>query len=74
MDYRVLLVEDDRVIAGVIENELKKWGLSPKAVSDFLSGKEKALKSLLGQIMKATKGRADARKAEAMLREALTKK
>ena len=35
MDYRVLLVEDDRVIAGVIENELKKWGLSPKAVSDF---------------------------------------
>ena len=35
MDYRVLLVEDDRVIAGVIENELKKWGLSPRAVSDF---------------------------------------
>ncbi len=33
MDYRVLIVEDDRVIAGVIENELKKWGLTPGASS-----------------------------------------
>ncbi len=37
MDYRVLIVEDDRVIAGVIENELKKWGLTPRCVVDFQS-------------------------------------
>ncbi len=35
MDYRVLIVEDDRVIAAVIEAELKKWGLSPKIAADF---------------------------------------
>lgn len=62
---------DDRTLEALCREAIDA---SPKAVSDFLAGKEKALKSLLGQIMKATKGRADARKAEAMLRETLTKK
>lgn len=39
------------------------------AVNDFRNGKEKALKALLGQIMRATKGKADPQKADSVLRE-----
>ena len=39
-----------------------------KAVSDYLEGKEKALKALLGFVMKETRGRADAQAVEAMLK------
>ena len=41
---------------------------NPKAVSDFRSGKEKAAKALVGGVMRATRGKADAQAAEAMLR------
>ena len=37
------------------------------AVSDYLSGKEKALKAILGAVMKTTRGRADAVEAEKLL-------
>ncbi|HEX2985712.1 MAG TPA: Asp-tRNA(Asn)/Glu-tRNA(Gln) amidotransferase subunit GatB [Caproiciproducens sp.] len=37
------------------------------AVADYLNGKEKALKAILGAVMKATRGRADAGKAEQLL-------
>ncbi|MDF1493919.1 Asp-tRNA(Asn)/Glu-tRNA(Gln) amidotransferase subunit GatB [Caproiciproducens sp. CPB-2] len=40
---------------------------NPNAVSDYLSGKEKALKAILGSVMKATRGRADAMEAEKLL-------
>ena len=40
-----------------------------KAISDFLKGKEKAIAPLIGKIMKETKGRADAKKAEEALKE-----
>ena len=39
------------------------------AVVDYLSGKEKALKAILGAVMKATRGRADAVEAEKLLIE-----
>ena len=42
---------------------------NPNAVRDYLGGKEKALKALLGHVMKATRGRADAQAAEAVLTE-----
>lgn len=63
-------------LAGVDDSTLKALCLeaveaNPKAVADFRSGKEKALKVLLGQIMKATKGRADAVQAEAIIRECI---
>ena len=35
MEYRVLIVEDDRVIADVIAGQLSRWGLSTKIVEDF---------------------------------------
>ncbi len=42
---------------------------SPAAVKDVLAGKEKALKSILGLVMRETKGRADALEAEKLLIE-----
>ena len=40
---------------------------NPGAVADYLGGKEKAFKALLGAVMKATRGKADARAAEELL-------
>ena len=42
---------------------------NPNAVADYLGGKEKALKSLLGFVMKNSRGRADAVEAEKLLIE-----
>ena len=52
--------ELDRLCAQAVEQ-------NPKAVADYLAGKEKAVKSLVGFVMKSTRGRADAQKAEALL-------
>ncbi|SMC86697.1 Asp-tRNA(Asn)/Glu-tRNA(Gln) amidotransferase subunit GatB [Papillibacter cinnamivorans] len=40
---------------------------NPKVVSDYLGGKEKAVKSLIGQVMRETRGKADAVLAEELL-------
>jgi aspartyl-tRNA(Asn)/glutamyl-tRNA(Gln) amidotransferase subunit B len=45
---------------------------NPKAAADFKAGKEAALKSLIGGVMKQTKGRADAKSAEELLRRLLS--
>jgi len=42
-----------------------------KAVDDYLGGKEVALKSLMGQVMKATRGQADPMQATEMIKEKL---
>ena len=42
---------------------------NPKAVEDYKGGKEKALKALLGNVMKNSRGKADATAAEAKLKE-----
>ena len=33
--YRIMIVEDDAVIADVIERELSKWGFQPIRTEDF---------------------------------------
>jgi aspartyl-tRNA(Asn)/glutamyl-tRNA(Gln) amidotransferase subunit B len=45
---------------------------NPKACDDFRGGRDAALQSLVGQVMKATRGRADARLVTAMLRDRLS--
>ena len=40
---------------------------NPQAIADYKEGKEKALNSLVGAVMKKTKGRADARKVREIL-------
>ena len=46
---------------------------NPKAISDFLSGNENVIKFLLGQIMKATKGKANPQVIEELLISQLRK-
>ena len=46
---------------------------NPTAVQDYLGGKEKALKSILGSVMRETKGRADALAAEKLLADIIKK-
>ncbi|OPZ74809.1 MAG: Aspartyl/glutamyl-tRNA(Asn/Gln) amidotransferase subunit B [Firmicutes bacterium ADurb.Bin456] len=53
-----------RIIDEVIVN-------NPKSVADFQSGKEKAFGFLVGQVMKATRGKANPGVVNAMLREKL---
>lgn len=68
--YNEFLSESD--LAGIDDNQLEvlcKEVLekNPKAVEDYRAGKEKAVKALVGAVMKATRGRADAQKAEELL-------
>ncbi len=60
-------VDDERLFA------LCRAALSahPEAVRDIQNGKDKALKSLIGCVMRETKGGADPLRAEALLREML---
>jgi len=53
-----------KVVEEVIAN-------NPKAIEDFRGGKEKALGALVGQTMKAMKGKADPASVNQMLRELL---
>jgi len=44
---------------------------NPKAAEDYRGGKQQALGALVGQVMKATQGRADAKLVNSLLRERL---
>ena len=61
-------VRDDaeiaRIAAGVIE-------ANPKPVADYRGGKDSAIKFLVGQVMRETRGRADPNEAQAALRAVL---
>ena len=46
---------------------------NPKSVKDYQNGKERALGFLVGQTMKATKGKADPGKVQKLLKEELQK-
>jgi aspartyl-tRNA(Asn)/glutamyl-tRNA(Gln) amidotransferase subunit B len=59
----LLKVEGD-IVATAAEEAINE---NPVAVADYKAGKEKALNSLVGAVMKKTKGRADARTAREML-------
>jgi len=59
--------------SGAIESAAKAAiAANPKAVADYRSGKEAALKSLIGGVMKQTKGQADPKLAEEALRKLLS--
>ena len=57
-------IEDKEELEKICVDILKN---NPKAVQDFKSGEKKALDFLLGQVMAATKGRADSRIAREIL-------
>lgn len=55
-------------LKGILEEIIAN---NPKSVDDFHNGKEKAIGALVGQAMKATKGKADPKMINQMLRELL---
>ncbi len=59
----LIIVEGDIVETAALD-AIKE---NPQAVADYKAGKEKALNSLVGVVMKKTKGRADARKVREVL-------
>lgn len=63
-------VSDESVLREVIEKVLKE---NPQSVLDYRNGKEKAMGFLVGQTMKAMKGKADPGAVNRMLKEELTK-
>jgi aspartyl-tRNA(Asn)/glutamyl-tRNA(Gln) amidotransferase subunit B len=62
-------ISDVSAIATVVDEVLSA---NPKLVEEFRSGKEKAFNALVGQAMKATKGKANPQQLSDLLRERLT--
>jgi len=62
-------VSDQAELGGIVDSVIAE---NPAAVADFRSGKEQALQRLVGGVMKATRGRADARLVNQLLRERLS--
>lgn len=62
---------------GVSDDQLRKLCQEaieayPKAVEDILAGKDKAINAMFGYIMKQTRGKADIKKAEGIIRELIS--
>lgn len=60
------IVNDDGALEAVVKKVLED---NPKVVEEYLSGKDKVLGFLVGQIMKAMKGKANPAKASEMLKK-----
>ena len=65
----LLQVSDAGALNGVIDSVLAE---NPRAVGEFRSGEEKVVGFLVGQVMKATGGKADPRLVNQLLREKMT--
>ncbi len=61
-------VNDEGLLRSTVEKVIEE---NPKSVEDYRGGKEKALGFLVGQTMKAMKGKADPASVNAMLKELL---
>jgi aspartyl-tRNA(Asn)/glutamyl-tRNA(Gln) amidotransferase subunit B len=62
----------EKDLAGISAEDLKKLcaqaiHANPNAAKDYLGGKQKAVKALVGAVMKATRGRANPQEAEKIL-------
>ena len=65
-------------LADISEDDLAGWcqeaiEANPKAVADIMAGKDKAINVMFGHIMKQSKGKADIKKAEMIIRELISK-
>lgn len=61
-------ISDEGAIAAIVEEVIAK---NPKSVEDYRAGKEKAVGFLVGQVMKATKGKANPELVNKLLKEKL---
>jgi aspartyl-tRNA(Asn)/glutamyl-tRNA(Gln) amidotransferase subunit B len=64
-------IADSDELTGIVARVVDE---NPKPVADFLSGKDAAIKALVGQVMRATRGRANPALAEELLRSELAKR
>lgn len=64
-------VSDDSVLIALINKVLDE---NPKSIEDFKNGKNRAVGFLMGQVMKASKGQANPKKANALLSTELSKR
>ncbi len=67
-EHGLKTVNDESALRSVVEEVL---AANPQSVADFKNGKEKAIGFLVGQTMKAMKGKADPAAVNQMLREML---
>jgi aspartyl-tRNA(Asn)/glutamyl-tRNA(Gln) amidotransferase subunit B len=63
-------ISDAGAIGQAVDEVLAK---NPKQVEDYRAGKEKAFNSLVGQVMKATQGKANPAQVNEVLRKKLTR-
>jgi aspartyl-tRNA(Asn)/glutamyl-tRNA(Gln) amidotransferase subunit B len=61
-------VSDDDAVGSAVDDVI---AANPQPVSDYLSGKEAAAKYLVGQVMKATRGKANPQVASRLVEEKL---
>jgi aspartyl-tRNA(Asn)/glutamyl-tRNA(Gln) amidotransferase subunit B len=64
----LLVVKDDKEIEKIVDLVLSK---NPQAIEDYRKGKDRALGSLVGQVMKESKGKADPPMVNKLLLEKL---
>lgn len=64
------VVEDRAELEGIVQQVLDR---NPKMVADFKGGKEKVIGGLIGQVMGATKGMANPKSVNEIVRELLSK-
>ncbi len=64
----LLQISDEDILEDAIQQVIKQ---NPQSVSDYKSGKTNAIMFLVGQVMKKTKGKANPKLVQEMLRKAL---
>jgi aspartyl-tRNA(Asn)/glutamyl-tRNA(Gln) amidotransferase subunit B len=64
-------ISDENALVTAIEQVLAN---NPKEVSEFRAGREKLLSFFMGQVMKATQGKANPQAVNKLLREKLAEK
>ena len=69
-DFNIKNITDDSFIKDIITKVIEN---NSESVNDYKSGHDRALKYLMGQVMKETKGSVNPKKANDMLVEALNK-
>jgi aspartyl-tRNA(Asn)/glutamyl-tRNA(Gln) amidotransferase subunit B len=62
-------ISGDTELAGIVNQVIAE---NEKSVADYKAGKEQALKFLIGQGMKLSKGRANPQRLEALLKETIS--
>jgi aspartyl-tRNA(Asn)/glutamyl-tRNA(Gln) amidotransferase subunit B len=66
----LMQISDEGALKQMVDEVIAK---NPQAVEDFKAGKEKAIGALVGQVMKASKGKANPGVVNQLLRDALSK-